>query len=107
MIGVSGSFSSSLSPPCFCATSTALSESTLRNWILNTCVLELPGLYVSSTPGETSPFDHVYGLAPCCAGEANLARQVTDLPSCPLESLDGCESMRYGCASCAQPRAAM
>src|ERR1700733_11158588 len=109
MTGVEGSFSRTLSPPCFCASANAWSESILRKATSKTCVEALFGLYASSLPGDTPREgasgallpDHMNGFTPCCKAEAKLARQIADLPSCPLPSVDGVDSIRKGLTSAA------
>src|SRR5215467_8901325 len=59
----------------------------------------------AGAPSAALP-DHVYPLADRWAAEANPARQIAHLPSCPFPSLVATDSTRYGLASWFQPRAA-
>src|SRR5450755_494468 len=111
--GCLGSFWVSFSPPFFCATSKALSLSTLRNPMSNGSVELLLALQLSSAEklipcsgasGPTSP-DHTNNFIIFFDGEANEARHIPDLPSAVGASGVNCDCRRKGFASGAHRRA--
>src|SRR5438270_10277013 len=101
-MGVAGSFFMILSPPCSCATATALSESCLRNAKSNGCVLAFPALQYSSasgvTPGEGASGaetpDHTNGFAAERCADANTVCHTPALPCVTGASLVYCDSSR-------------